>query len=182
MVRSGSEVSADSDNTQRQTLLVDNSPAKKVQKATIELAKEWVKDWFHIKDEAEAAIEETGIGSFKGGKMNFAIYLQNELSEFGLLSNYYNIIRNTQEVDIFALYKTCLLLNEISIIVVHMSKTFGEIQLVNFTGNQICLKIKQTGNKSIGFLYGFIETMKRDKTFSVSEYAATTTTLEQIFH
>lgn len=60
---------------------------------------------------------------------------------------------------------------------------FGDARLVDFTGNQLTVKISNDFNKSIGFLFGFIEKMREDRQkFAINEYQAEQTTLEQIFN
>lgn len=55
--------------------------------------------------------------------------------------------------------------------------------MVNFTGNQLTVKIVDQQEKSIGYLFGFIEKMKANtEKFVINEYQAQETTLEQIFN
>ena len=44
--------------------------------------------------------------------------------------------------------------------------------MIDFTGNQLNMKIARTGDKSIGFLYGFIEDMKKNVEFNLMEFTA----------
>lgn len=70
-------------------------------------------------------------------------------------------------------------MNQISTINTHFEKEFGKTTLTDFTGNQMTIKIDESGNKSIGYLFGFIQKMKTDRyKFAINEFQAQDTTLE----
>ena len=74
-------------------------------------------------------------------------------------------------------------MNQISSIVTYFEREFGKSTLTDYTGNQMTVKIDESGDKSIGYLFGFIEKMKMNKyKFAINEYQAQDTTLEQIFN
>ena len=54
------------------------------------------------------------------------------------------------------------------------------VSLVEQTGDEASLKIAKDGGKSIGYLYGFLENIRKD--FAIKEYSAECTTLEQVFN
>ena len=58
---------------------------------------------------------------------------------------------------------------------------YDEIILIEFIENNFLFKIKKSGNsKSIGFLFGLVESVKED--CNITEYSIQQTSLEQIFN
>lgn len=75
------------------------------------------------------------------------------------------------------------MLSQINYIVEAVQGEFGETSLIDFTGNQLKLKVLNDKEKTIGYLFGFIERMKSDsEKFVINEYQAHETTLEQVFN
>jgi len=60
-----------------------------------------------------------------------------------------------------------------------LEKIFGQCEIMEHFSNRFNLKVARNSN-SIGFVFGVMEDLKAE--FSVSEYSATQTTLEQIFN
>ena len=65
------------------------------------------------------------------------------------------------------------MLSQISEIIAALEGKLGETTLIDFTGNQLSVNIKNSHDLSIGYLFGFIERMKEntDK-FVINEYQA----------
>ena len=64
-----------------------------------------------------------------------------------------------------------------------LENEFGETNIVDFTGNQLTVKIANTFDRTIGNLFGFIEKLRSDsEKYMINEYQAEQTTLEQIFN
>ena len=62
-----------------------------------------------------------------------------------------------------------------------VNEHFDEIILTEFIENNFLFKIKKSGNsKSIGFLFGLIESVKEE--CNITEYSIQQTSLEQIFN
>jgi len=71
------------------------------------------------------------------------------------------------------MFSQIMLLKQITSIIAEIEKEFGETHLINFTGNQMSIKIVESNDKSIGYLFGFIEKMRRNtKKFVINEYQA----------
>lgn len=95
----------------------------------------------------------------------------------------YHQIQERKPIDLQQLFKRIIILNQISTIVTHFEEEFGKTTLTEFTGNQMTIKIDESGEKSIGYLFGFIENMKMNAyKFAINEYQAQDTSLEQIFN
>lgn len=91
----------------------------------------------------------------------------------------YHQIQERKPIDLQQLFKRIIILNQISTIVTHFEEEFGKTTLTEFTGNQMTIKIDESGEKSIGYLFGFIENMKMNAyKFAINEYQAQETTLE----
>lgn len=59
-----------------------------------------------------------------------------------------------------------------------MCKHFGQVEVIEKYGNYIRVRVERQ-DKSIGSLFGLVESMKG--AYDVSEYSVSQTTLEQIF-
>ena len=59
-----------------------------------------------------------------------------------------------------------------------LAKEFGTVEILNHHNSSFKFRVLRH-DKSIGFLFGLIETKKEE--FGISEYSASQTTLEQIF-
>ena len=86
-------------------------------------------------------------------------------------------------INLQLLFKQILLLSQIGEIVAALEFKFGDTTLIDFTGNQLSVKIINSHDLSIGHLFGFIERMKENtEKFVINENQAQQTTLEQIFN
>ena len=143
---------------------------------SIEKVKERIVQWF----KSEAGYdEEEGMKTTEFVANQFA----NELTQTGMLSVQYKLIQSGQPINLQQLFKQIMLLSQITAIIAELEQEFGETQLVDFTGNQMSVKILESNGKSIGFLFAFIERMKSNSSkFMINEYQAQETTLEQIFN
>lgn len=65
------------------------------------------------------------------------------------------------------------------ILLKRLEKTFGKADLIQHFSNKFDFKVAKA-NHSIGWVFGFMEQIKIE--FTIGEYQATQTTLEQIFN
>lgn len=61
-----------------------------------------------------------------------------------------------------------------------LNEIFKEITIIEYWGNTFKIKLNKQPGKSIGYVFGLVESMKSE--FSVSEYSVSQTSLEQIFN
>lgn len=107
----------------------------------------------------------------------------NELTATGMLAHQYKQIQDGEPINLPLLFRQVVVLNQISQIVSAFELEFGKTSLTDYTGNQMTIKISESGAKSIGYLFGFIEKLKRHPDqYAINEYQAQETTLEQIFN
>lgn len=147
---------------------------------TIDKVRERIVQWFLTESVTRASGERSQsqqINTF------VAEQFKNELSPNGMLSAQYNLIQQGKAINLQQLFKQILLLSQINYISSALDEEFGETRLIDFTGNQLSLKVTNRQLKSIGYLFAFIERMKSDtEKYVINEYQAQETTLEQIFN
>ena len=140
---------------------------------TVDQVRKQINSWF---EEPREESDDLNVSERNMTVLNF----NQEFSETGLLSNYFKLVEGGLKIDIKALLKQIILIDEISKIVSHFESEFGFATLDDFVGNNLTIKIPRPGNRSIGFFYGFMETMLTSH--PILEYAAQQTSLEQIFN
>ena len=69
-----------------------------------------------------------------------------------------------------SLYKEVLLISELSSLINSFNQSYGEVKMEFLKGNHVQLKIIDNKGKSIGYLFSFIERMK--KIYSIKDYSA----------
>ena len=74
---------------------------------------------------------------------------------------------------------TIININEMFNIIISVEAIFGETILEDYNGTQFIMKVLEKQDKSIGFLFGFIEMMNQ---FAIKDYTANYTTLKNILN
>jgi hypothetical protein len=93
------------------------------------------------------------------------------------LASYYDqVLEGTTPTDIRLLMKAVMILNQVSLLTTSLEYYFGEITISKFSTNLVSLKMKNPGDKSIGFLTGLMQ--KVGKEYLVKDFDAKQTSLE----
>lgn len=114
-------------------------------------------------------------------KEHFAREFDNSRKGFGwkLLKE----LKSNKQISVIKIISWCYYVTNVLNVVKKLREYFKVITLCDYVDNTFMFKIKKTNEmneKSIGFLFGLIEEMRKD--FDISEYLIQQTSLEQIFN
>ena len=125
-----------------------------------ENVKEEMQKWYFIFKIDDSLTEQRKIIDF-----------EREFKSDGLLSTFYKKVKSNIGIDLKAMFKSIININEINHLAQAIEEEFGETKLQDLSGNQFTLKIVSNDQgKSIGFLFGYIQKMM--KIFPIKEYSA----------
>ena len=122
----------------------------------------------------------TGQVHIKRTKPKVEQQILNQIRKDGIGSDLFlEGLANEGEVRMHALVGYCF--NQVNCFnfIKHLCKSFEYVQMQEYCGNYYKLKVPKSSKKTIGHLFGLIESVKDE--FNISEYGVCQTTLEEIF-
>lgn len=108
------------------------------------------------------------------------VQILNQIRKDGIGSDLFlEGLANDGEVRMHALVSYCFAQSNGFKIIKYLCKHFEFVQMLEHCGGYYKLRVPKSSTKSIGYLFGMIETVKQ--VFNISEYGVAQTSLEEIF-